>query len=152
RDTDPRGRVDEPRLRPAGDDRARAAARRHSACRAGARGRVDGRRRAADGGTQMTVRVLAADEQDIVRTGLSMILDAQSGIEVVGQAADGHAAVELARRLRPHVCLGDIRMPGLDGIEVAERLAGRGVQDPLAVVVITTFDLDEYVHGALRAG
>ena len=100
----------------------------------------------------MTVRVLVADDQDLVRTGLSMILDAQSGIEVVGQAADGHAAVELARRLRPDVCLVDIRMPGLDGIEVTELLAGRGVPDPIAVVVITTFDLDEYVHGALRAG
>ena len=100
----------------------------------------------------MTVRVLVADDQDLVRTGLSMILDAQPGIEVVGQAADGHAAVELARRLTPDVCLVDIRMPGLDGIEVTELLAGRGVPDPIAVVVITTFDLDEYVHGALRAG
>src|SRR4249919_3158876 len=100
----------------------------------------------------MTVRVLVADDQDLVRTGLSMILDAQPDIEVVGQAADGHAAVELARRLRPDVCLVDIRMPGLDGIEVTELLAGRGVPDPIAVVVITTFDLDEYVHGALRAG
>src|SRR5687768_14795927 len=100
----------------------------------------------------MTVRVLVADDQDLVRTGLSMILDAQPDIEVVGQAADGKATVELARRLRPDVCLVDIRMPGLDGIEVTELLAGRGVPDPMAVVVITTFDLDEYVHGALRAG
>src|SRR4249920_4269375 len=100
----------------------------------------------------MTIRVLVADDQDLVRTGLSMILDAQPDIEVVAQAADGHAAVELARRLRPDVCLVDIRMPGLDGIEVTELLAGRGVPDPMAVVVITTFDLDEYVHGALRAG
>ena len=100
----------------------------------------------------MTVRVLVADDQDLVRTGLAMILDAQPGIEVVGQAADGRAAVELARRLRPDVCLVDIRMPGLDGIEVTGLLAGRDVPDPMAVVVITTFDLDEYVHGALRAG
>ena len=100
----------------------------------------------------MTVRVLVADDQDLVRTGLSMILEAQPDIEVVGQAADGHATVELAHRLRPDVCLVDIRMPGLDGIEVTELLAGRGVPDPIAVVVITTFDLDEYVHGALRAG
>ncbi len=100
----------------------------------------------------MTVRVLVADDQDLVRAGLSMILDAQPGIEVVGQAADGIAALELARRLRPDVCLVDIRMPGLDGIAVTERLAGRDVPDPMAVVVITTFDLDEYVHGALRAG
>ncbi|MEN2417016.1 response regulator transcription factor [Streptomyces rimosus] len=100
----------------------------------------------------MTVRVLVADDQDLVRTGLSMILDAQPDIEVVGQAADGHAAVELAHRLRPDVLLVDIQMPGLDGIEVTRLLAGRGVPDPIAVVVITTFDLDEYVHGALRAG
>ena len=100
----------------------------------------------------MTVRVLVADDQDLVRTGLTMILDAQPDIEVVGQAADGHAAIDLARRLRPDVCLVDIRRPGLDGIAVTELLAGRGVPDPMAVVVITTFDLDEYVHGALRAG
>ncbi|MFF2083541.1 response regulator [Nocardia sp. NPDC058176] len=100
----------------------------------------------------MTVRVLVADDQDLVRTGLSMILDAEPDIEVVGQAADGKTAVELARQLRPDVCLVDIRMPGLDGIEVTELLAGRDVLDPIAVVVITTFDLDEYVHGALRAG
>ena len=100
----------------------------------------------------MTVRVLVADDQDLVRTGLVMILEAQPDIEVVGQAADGLAAVDLARQLRPDVCLVDIRMPGLDGIEVTELLAGRGVPDPIPVVVITTFDLDEYVHGALRAG
>lgn len=100
----------------------------------------------------MTVRVLVADDQDLVRTGLSMILDAQPDIEVVGQAADGRTAVEMARRLRPDVCLVDIRMPGTDGIEVTESLAGRDVADPIAVVVITTFDLDEYVEGALRAG
>lgn len=100
----------------------------------------------------MTVRVLVADDQDLVRTGLAMILDDQPDIEVVGQAADGRTAVDLAHRLRPDVCLVDIRMPGLDGIEVTEILAGRDVVDPVAVVVITTFDLDEYVHGALRAG
>ena len=100
----------------------------------------------------MTVRVLVADDQDLVRTGLAMILDAQPGIEGVGQAADGPGTVELARRLRPDVCLVDVRMPGLDGIEVTGLLAGRDVPDPMAVVVITTFDLDEYVHGALRAG
>jgi DNA-binding NarL/FixJ family response regulator len=81
-----------------------------------------------------------------------MILDAQPGIEVVGVAADGRAAVELARSLRPDVCLLDIRMPELDGIEATRLLAGPGVADPLAVVVITTFDLDEHVHGALKAG
>jgi DNA-binding NarL/FixJ family response regulator len=100
----------------------------------------------------MTVRVLVADDQEIVRTGLRMILDAQPGIEVVADAPDGRRAVELARRLRPDVCLLDIRMPVLDGIEATRELAGPGVADPLAVVVITTFDLDEHVYAALRAG
>jgi DNA-binding NarL/FixJ family response regulator len=100
----------------------------------------------------MTIRVLIADDQDIVRTGLRMILDAQPDIEVVGEAVDGRDALELARRLQPDVCLFDIRMPELDGIELTRRLAGPDVVDPLAVVVITTFDLDEYVHGALKAG
>lgn len=100
----------------------------------------------------MTLRVLVADDQDLVRTGLTMILDAQPGIDVCGQAADGRAAVEQARRLRPDVCLFDIRMPELNGIEATRLLAGPGVPDPMAVVVITTFDLDEYVHGALKAG
>jgi DNA-binding NarL/FixJ family response regulator len=98
------------------------------------------------------VRVLLADDQEIVRTGLSMILDAQPGIDVIGQAVNGHQAVELALGLRPDVCLFDIRMPGIDGIEATRRLAGPTVADPLAVVVITTFDLDEYVYAALRAG
>lgn len=100
----------------------------------------------------MTIRVLVADDQEIIRTGLRMILDAQPGIEVVGEAADGSEAVALARQLRPDVCLFDIRMPVLDGIEATRRLAGPDVDQPLAVVVITTFDLDEYVHGALKAG
>jgi DNA-binding NarL/FixJ family response regulator len=100
----------------------------------------------------VTIRVLVADDQDIVRAGLRMILDAQPGIEVVAEAADGRTAVHLARRLRPDVCLVDIRMPELDGVEVTRLLAGVDVAEPLAVVVITTFDLDEYVHGALAAG
>jgi DNA-binding NarL/FixJ family response regulator len=100
----------------------------------------------------MTIRVLVADDQEIIRTGLRMILDAQPGIEVVGEAADGRAAVALARQLRPDVCLFDIRMPAMDGIEATRQLAGPDVDDPLAIVVITTFDLDEYVYGALRAG
>ena len=100
----------------------------------------------------MTIRVLVADDQEIVRTGLRMILDAQPGIEVVGEARDGREAVSLARELRPDVCLFDIRMPELNGLEATRALAGPAVEDPLAVVVITTFDLDEYVHGALKAG
>lgn len=100
----------------------------------------------------MSIRVVVADDQDLVRAGLAMILGAQDDIEVVGQAADGLAALDLATRLRPDVLIVDIRMPGLDGVEVTRRLAGPGVADPLAVVVITTFDLDEYVLGALRAG
>jgi len=100
----------------------------------------------------MTVRVVLADDQELIRTGLRMILDAQPGIEVVGEAADGREAVALARRLRPDVCLFDIRMPDVDGIEATRQLAGPEIDDPLAVVVITTFDLDEYVYGALEAG
>ena len=100
----------------------------------------------------MTIRVVVADDQLLVRTGLTMILNAQPGIEVVGEATDGHEAVAVARELRPDVCLFDIRMPGIDGVEATRRLAGPGVEDPLAIVIITTFDLDEYVHGALKAG
>jgi DNA-binding NarL/FixJ family response regulator len=100
----------------------------------------------------MTIRVLIADDQGIVRAGLSTILNGQPGIEVVGQAADGRAAVDLARRLRPDVCLFDIRMPHLDGIEATRLLAGPGRDDQIAVVVITTFDTDEYIYGALKAG
>jgi len=100
----------------------------------------------------VTVRVLVADDQAIIRAGLRMMLDAQPDVEVVGEAADGRAAVRLARELRPDVCLFDIRMPDVDGLEATRELAGPGVADPLAVVVITTFDLDEYVYGALRAG
>lgn len=100
----------------------------------------------------MTVRVVVADDQEIVRTGLVMILNAQPDIDVVGEADDGHEAVAQARRLRPDVCLFDIRMPSLDGIEATRTLAGPDVADPLAVVIITTFDLDEYVYAALKAG
>ena len=100
----------------------------------------------------MSIRVVVADDQDLVRTGLVMILGAHPDLEVVGEAADGPTALDLARRLRPDVLLVDIRMPGLDGVEVTRRLAGPDVTDPMAVVVITTFDLDENVLGALRAG
>jgi DNA-binding NarL/FixJ family response regulator len=100
----------------------------------------------------MTVSVLIADDQAMIRSGLRLILDDQPDITVVGEAADGAEAVAKARQLRPDVCLVDIRMPKLDGIEVTRALAGPGVHDPLRVVIVTTFDLDEYVYGALRAG
>lgn len=100
----------------------------------------------------MTIRVLVADDQPLVRAGLRTILDAQDGIEVIAEASDGGAAVELARSMRPDVCLLDIRMPIMDGLEATRLLAGAEVPDPIAVVVITTFDLDEYVYAALRAG
>ena len=98
------------------------------------------------------ITVLVADDHDVVRVGLAMILDADPGLQVVAQARDGKEAVELARTLRPDVCLLDIRMPVLDGLEATRRLAGPEVPDPLPVVVITTFDQDEYVYEALRAG
>lgn len=100
----------------------------------------------------MTIRVLLADDQAMIRSGLRLILDDQPDITVVGEAADGTEAIRLARQLRPDVCLVDIRMPGKDGIEVTHAIAGPDVIDPLRVVIVTTFDLDEYVYGALRAG
>ena len=111
----------------------------------------DGRAPAV-GLVDVSVRVLIADDQELVRTGLRMILDAQPDIEVVGEAVDGAEAVALARSIRPDVCLFDIRMPVTDGLEATLALAGPGVEDPIPVVVITTFDLDEYVFAALRAG
>lgn len=100
----------------------------------------------------MTIRVLIADDQELVRTGFRMIIGANPDMEVVAEAADGVEAVELARRHRPDVCLLDIRMPRQDGLQATRLLAGPGVTDPLKIVVVTTFDMDEYVYGALRAG
>ena len=100
----------------------------------------------------MSVSVLIADDQSLIRAGLMTILEAQPDIEVIGEAADGRRAVSLARDLRPDVCLFDIRMPHMDGLEATRELAGPGVDDPMAIVIITTFDLDEYVYGALKAG
>jgi DNA-binding NarL/FixJ family response regulator len=96
------------------------------------------------------IRVLLADDQGLVRTGFRMILGTEDDIEVVGEAADGLEAVRLVTELEPDVVLMDIRMPGLDGIEATRRAVAARPQ--LRVVVLTTFDLDEYVYAALRAG
>ena len=95
----------------------------------------------------MTIKVLVADDHAAVRAGLVLILDGAPDIEIVGEAADGEQAVELARETRPDVVLMDVRMPRLDGISATRELAG--VAD---VLILTTFDVDEYVFGALRAG
>ncbi|GAB3343745.1 response regulator transcription factor [Micromonospora halotolerans] len=100
----------------------------------------------------MTIRVLIAEDQAIVRRGLRLLLESQPDITVVGEAGDGPEAISLARDLRPDVCLVDLQMPRLDGVDVTRALAGAAVRDPMRVVIITTFDLDEYVYGALRAG
>jgi DNA-binding NarL/FixJ family response regulator len=98
------------------------------------------------------VRVLIADDQDDIRGAFRIILNAQPDMAVVAEAADGIAAVEQARHIRPDVLLVDIRMPRLDGLEVTRMLAGPQVASPMRVVVVTTFDIDEYVYAALRNG
>jgi DNA-binding NarL/FixJ family response regulator len=96
--------------------------------------------------------VLLVDDQPLLRTGFRMILSAEQDLTIVGEAADGAAAVEAARRLVPDVVLMDIRMPGMDGIQATRALAGPGVENPIKVLILTTFGLDEYVVEALRAG
>ncbi|MEV7087920.1 response regulator transcription factor [Streptomyces sp. NPDC093085] len=103
------------------------------------------------GGTA-PIRVLICDDQVLIRTGLATIVDAQPDLEVAGECADGRAAVDLAARLRPDVVVMDVRMPVLDGIQATRLLAGSGVARPVKVLVVTTFNLDEYVYEALRAG
>jgi DNA-binding NarL/FixJ family response regulator len=100
----------------------------------------------------MTIRVLVADDQLLVRTGFRLVLDAAPDIEVIAEAADGEAAVRLAQRLRPDVTLMDIRMPKLDGLRATELLAGPAVARPLRVVVVTTYDADANVYAALLGG
>ena len=100
----------------------------------------------------MTTRVLLVDDQPLLRTGFRMILSAEQDLTVVGEAADGASAVELAQRLKPDVVLMDIRMPGMDGIQATRALAGPGVEEPIKVLILTTFGLDEYVVESLRAG
>ena len=102
--------------------------------------------------TASVLRVLIADDQALVRAGFRMILEAQPDIEVVGEAADGEAAVEGARRLRPDVILMDVRMPGLDGLEATRRLLDGTDGQPPRILILTTFDLDEYVYAAMRSG
>jgi DNA-binding NarL/FixJ family response regulator len=96
------------------------------------------------------IRVVLADDQTLVRSGFRMILKAEPGIEVVGEAADGRQAIETVRELRPDLVLMDIRMPNMDGLEATRRILAE--PDPPRVLVLTTFDLDEYVFAALRAG
>ncbi len=98
----------------------------------------------------MTVTVLLVDDQSLLRKGFRMILEGQTGIQVVGEASDGEEAVAMTARLRPDVALMDVRMPGMDGIEATSRIIATG--SPTRVLILTTFDLDEYAFAGLRAG
>jgi DNA-binding NarL/FixJ family response regulator len=98
------------------------------------------------------IRILLVDDQALVRAGFRMILDAEQEMEVVGEASDGREAVDQVRSLRPDVVLMDIRMPELDGLEAARQILSTNGQDAPKILMLTTFDLDEYVYEALRAG
>jgi DNA-binding NarL/FixJ family response regulator len=100
----------------------------------------------------MSIGVLLVDDQELVRAGLRTILGAQPDLDVVGEASDGHGGLAAARRLRPDVVVMDIRMPGLDGLEATRRIVAECEPPAPRVLVLTTFDLDEYVYEALRAG
>jgi DNA-binding NarL/FixJ family response regulator len=100
----------------------------------------------------VTIRVVLADDQPLVRAGFRMLLDAEDDIEVVGEADDGAAAVDLAVATRPEVVLMDIRMPGVDGLEATRRIAANPDLGGVKVMILTTFEIDEYVFEALRAG
>ncbi len=100
----------------------------------------------------MSVRIVLADDQPIVRAGFRMLLDSEPDLEVVGTASDGREAVDQALRLRPDVVLMDVQMPRLDGVEATRRITAAPVDPPIRVLVLTTFDLDEYVFAAVRAG
>lgn len=100
----------------------------------------------------MTIRVLLVDDQALVRTGFRMIINTEPDLQVIGEAADGRQAITEAHRLQPDVVLMDIRMPEMDGVQATRHLAGPGVPHPTKVIILTTFDLDEYVVEALRAG
>src|SRR5262245_59435681 len=98
------------------------------------------------------IHVLIADDQQLVRAGFRMLIEAQRGFAVVGEAADGLEVVRLTRETRPDVALMDIRMPVMDGIEATRILAGSSDTAATRVIILTTFDLDQYVYEALRAG
>src|SRR4029450_11976035 len=100
----------------------------------------------------MSIRLLIVDDQELVRTGFRLFLETHDDLDVVGEAGDGAEAIERARRPPPDVILMDIRMPRMDGIEATARLTSAGLEPSPRVLVLTTFDLDEYVFGALRAG
>lgn len=100
----------------------------------------------------MSPRILIVDDQAVVRSGFRVLLEDEPGFEIIGEARDGRDAIALVARRQPDVVLTDIRMPGMDGLEATRRLTAPGAEHPVKVIVITTFDLDEYVFAALRPG